>query len=74
MERALFAHSQQTNMTTLNNALNTIITEVRNAFGFPQLCEVQQEAPQNFSTPQCDYKVSCADGITDYFEQLGAAV
>lgn len=54
--------------------LNTIITETRNAFGFPQLVETEVPQQEQKQLPQQDYTVRYLDGPEDYFDQLGAAV
>lgn len=53
------------------NILNTISKEIRNAFGFPQIEEVEQELTQKQNTPPGNYKVSFPDGEEDYSEYMG---
>ena len=55
--------------------MNTILTEIRNAFGFPEFIAVAaQEEKQTSNTQPNNYSVNCGDGMEDYFDQLGAAV
>ena len=54
--------------------LNTIITETRNAFGFPQLTETEIPKQEPKKQPQHNYTVQHSEGFEDYFDYLGVGV
>jgi hypothetical protein len=53
------------------NILNTVITEIRNAFGFPQLAETPSEPAPQPKITQTSYTVLCGDDSEDYSDYLG---
>lgn len=66
-----FYHQDQ---QTIMSLLNTIITETRNAFGFPQLTETEIPQQEPRKPMQHDYTVRHSEGFEDYSDYLGVGV
>ncbi|MET0980256.1 MAG: hypothetical protein ABWX90_03310 [Candidatus Saccharimonadales bacterium] len=52
----------------------SILTEIRNAFGFPQFITTQQEEKETSNNQLINYTINSGEDEEDYFDQLGTAV